>query len=163
MVRVGRSVFRSWFYFRIGYSTYLTFIIAMVNTVVVVWYLAIAQLPDIQRLFGNFVPFAVLSTLLCIPISIAFGWLHTKRTQGYSSEIEIQYEATPYYYRLKQGGYEMKVEVPTYLELLKLMRHLITAHELSRPEDISRMEKLEQTLRLLIAGGYVGTPKKQGP
>jgi hypothetical protein len=159
MVRVGRFVFRSWFYFRIGYSTYLAFILGMVNTVVVVWYLAIAQLPDIQKLFGHFVSFAVLSTLLGIPISIAFGWLHTKRTPGYSSEVEIQFEATPYYYRLKPGGYEMKVEVPTYLELLRLMRRLITARELSRPEDVSRLEELEQKLHTLIEGGYLRTPK----
>jgi hypothetical protein len=159
MVRVGRFVFRSWFYFRIGYSTYLAFILGMANAVVVVWYLAIAQLPDIQKLFGHFLSFAVFSTLLGIPISIAFGWLHTKRTQGYSSEVEIQYEATPYYYRLKPGGYEMNAEVPTYLELLRLLRSLLSAQGLLRPEDLSRMEELEQKLHTLIEGGYLRNPK----
>jgi hypothetical protein len=160
MVRVVRSLARSWYYFRIGYGTYLTFLLGAANTLVVVWYLAIAQVPDIQKLFGDFVPFAIFSTLLGIPLSVGFGWLHTKRSPAYSSEVDIMIEANPYYYKLTQGGYDRKVLVPTYLELLLLVRKLLTAQELLKPEDASRMNEIEQKLRTLIEGGYVAKPKK---
>jgi len=61
-------VARVWYYFRIGYSTYLTFVLGAANTLVVVWYLAIREVPAIENFFGHFVPFAILTTLVGVPL-----------------------------------------------------------------------------------------------
>jgi hypothetical protein len=161
MVKMLESLARSWYYFRIGYSTYLTFLLGVVNTVVVVWYLAIAQVPDIRNIFGHVGPFAAMVVVLGVPLSIGFGWLHTKRSPAYSSEVNISIEANPYYYKLTQSGYDRKVLVPTYLEILSLMRRLLNAQGI-QPKDTAKVDDLERQLRTLIEGGYVGTPKKHG-
>jgi len=151
-------VARLWYYFRIGYGTYLTFLLGAVNTLVVVWYLAIREVPLIESLFGRFVPFAVAVTLVGVPLSVAMGWLHIKRTPAYSSELDIGVEANPYYYKLPPG-FNREAFAPLYLELLTQMTRLLDVQNLLTNEDKSRIEELEQKMRLLISGGLVGTPR----
>jgi hypothetical protein len=151
-------VARLWYYFRIGYGTYLTFLLGAVNTLVVVWYLAIREAPAIENFFGHFVGFAVVIALVGAPLSVAMGWLHIKRTPAYSSEMDIGVEANPYYYKLPPG-YNKEAFAPLYLELLTQMTRLLDAQKLLKNEDKSRIEALEQKMRLLIEGGLVGTPR----
>jgi hypothetical protein len=149
---------RLWYYFRIGYATYLTFILGAVNTLIVVWYLAIQNAPTIQSIFGHFVPFAIIVTLIGVPLSIATGWMHLKRSPAYSSEQDIGVEANPYYYKLPPG-YNREVFAPLYLELLLEVKRLLQAQNLLDSEEKSRIESLEQKLRVLIEGGFVGKPR----
>lgn len=151
-------VARLWYYFRIGYGTYLTFLLGAVNTLVVVWYLAIREVPAVENLFGHFVPFAVLVTLVGVPLSVAMGWLHLKRTPAYTSELDIGVEANPYYYKLPPG-YNKEAFAPLYLELLTQVTRLLDAHKLLTNDDKSRIEALDRKMRLLIEGGFVGTPR----
>ena len=151
-------VARLWYYFRIGYGTYLTFLLGAVNTLVVVWYLAIREVPAIENFFGHFVGFAVVVALVGVPLSVAMGWLHIKRTPAYSSEMDIGVEANPYYYKLPPG-YNKEAFAPLYLELLTQTTRLLDAQNLLTSEDKSRIEALEQKMRLLIDGGLVGTPR----
>lgn len=149
---------RLWYYFRIGYGTYLTFLLGALNTLIVVWYLAIQGAPAIENLFGHFVPFAVVVTLVGVPLSVAMGWLHIKRTPAYSSEMDIGVEANPYYYKLPPG-YNREAFAPLYLELLIQTSRLLDAQKLLTNGDKSRIQALEQKMRLLIDGGLVGTPR----
>jgi hypothetical protein len=64
---------RLWFYFRTGYSTYLTFLLGYMSTLITVYYLAIKNIPELLDLFPRFVPFAVLSTVIGAPLSIIVG------------------------------------------------------------------------------------------
>lgn len=153
-----RFVARMWYYFRIGYATYLTFLLGVINTLVVVWYLAIAQMPEIQNIFGHFISFAILATVVGVPLGVAMGWLHIKRTPGYTSEVDIGVEANPYYYKLPPG-YNREAFAPLYLELLTQLSKLLEAQNLLTKDDKSRIEALEGKLQLLIDGGYVGTPR----
>lgn len=41
-------LFRCWYYFRIGYSTYLTFLLGFATTLVTVYYLAINNIPALK-------------------------------------------------------------------------------------------------------------------
>ena len=156
----ARFLTRLWFYFRIGYSTYLTFILGALNTLIVVWYLAIQQAPEIESFFGHFVPFAIATTVIGVPSSIFVGWVHYKRTSAFASEVDIQTEANPYYYKLFPGK-EEEVVVPMYLELLQSLRRLMQSEHLLSEEDISRIEGLESKMRHLMAGGMVGTPRRR--
>ncbi len=153
-----RFATRLWYYFRVGYSTYLTFILGATNTLVVVWYLAIREIPAVESVFGHFLPFAVVATTLGVPLSITIGWVHLKRSPAYRSEMDIGVESNPYYYKLPPG-YNREVFAPLYLELLTQLKRLLEAQKLLSDEEKSRIEVLEQKLQLLIQGGFVGTPR----
>jgi len=150
---------RLWFYFRIGYATYLTFILGAVNTLVVVWYLAIKDIPLVETWFGHFVPFAAALTLVGTPVSIISGWIHYKRSPAYTSEIDIQVEANPYNYKLVPGK-EVEAFAPTYLELLRLLRKLMESQKMLDNVELAEITRLESKLQLLLAGGMTGSPRR---
>lgn len=152
-------VARLWYYFRIGYSTYLTFILGYVSTLVTVYYLAIKNLPSLLDIFPHFVPFAVLATVVGGPLSVFIGWLHLKRSPAFSAEVDIGVEANPYNYKLPPGYYREAL-FPLYLELLTQMKRLLLARNALAPEDTIRIDDLEQKLPLLIQGGFVGIPRR---
>jgi hypothetical protein len=151
-------VARLWYYFRIGYATYLTFLLGAVNTLVVVWYLAIREMPPVESVFGHFLPFAIAVTLLGVPLSVGVGWIHLKRSPAYRSEVDITIEANPYNYKLPPGFWK-EVFAPLYLELLTQLERLAEAQTLLTGEDKSRIEALEHKLQILTKGGYVGIPR----
>ena len=52
--------FRSWFYFRQGWSVYFAFIFAALNTLIVTYYLAIENAPFLKSLFPSFIEYVVI-------------------------------------------------------------------------------------------------------
>lgn len=152
-------VARVWYYFRIGYATYLTFILGAANTLVVVWYLAIGEIPAVEKLFGHFIPFAVVTILVGVPFSVIVGWVHLKRSPAYSSELDISVEANPWYYKLPPG-YNREAFAPLYLELLLELSRLLEAQKLLTDEDRHRIETIQQRLEVLVKGGMVGQPRR---
>lgn len=155
-----RYVARMWYYFRIGYSTYLTFLLGYGSTLVTVYYLAIKSIPSLSDLFPHFAPFVVAATILGGPLSVAVGWVHIKRSPAYSSEADIGAEANPYNYKLTPGK-ETEIMMPLYLEMLTQLKHLIEAQKLLKSKDKNRIEALEQKIQVLMQGGYVGTPRRK--
>jgi hypothetical protein len=149
---------RMWYYFRVGYGTYLTFILGVANTLVVVWYLAIQNMPAIQSIFGHFVPFAIATVVVGVPLSIVIGWVHLKRSPAFRSEADIGVEANPYYYKWPPG-YWMEVIGPVCLETLTELTRLLEANKLLAGDEKSRIEDLERKLKVLNQGGYVGKPR----
>jgi hypothetical protein len=155
-----KFVTRLWFYFRMGYATYLTFILGYVSTLITVYYLAIKSVPDLLSIFPRFVPFAILATVTGVPLCIGAGWMHYKRSLAYTSEVDIQVEANPYNFKLAPG-YNLEVLGPLYLEILVLLKRLVAGQATLNEEDKARIEKLEGKLQVLVKGGMVGTPRKK--
>jgi hypothetical protein len=153
-----RYLARLWYYFRIGYATYLTFLLGVANTLIVVWYLAIQQAPQIENFFGHFAWFALFTVVVGTPLSVFVGWLHLKKSAAYSSELDIGVEANPYYYKFPPG-YWVEVLGPLYLELLLQMKGLLASQKALDSDQQKRIEDLEQKLKILISGGYVGRPR----
>lgn len=156
---VWRFVGRLWFYFRMGYSTYLTFLLGVANTLVVVYYLLIQNVPSLQVVFPHFAFFVVISVIVGVPLSVGVGWLHLKRTPAYLSEIDIGVEANPYYYKLAPG-HQMEVFAPINLELLRQVRKIMKSQNLLSDEEEKRLAELEGKMETLLRGGYVGSPKR---
>ena len=52
---------RAWYYFRLGYSTYLTFLLGYVSTLITVYYLAIKNMADLLSIFPHSALFALLA------------------------------------------------------------------------------------------------------
>jgi hypothetical protein len=150
---------RLWYYFRVGYSTYLTFLLGYTSTLVTVYYLAIKNLPSLLDLFPHFVPFAIIASVIGAPLSVLIGWVHLKRSPVFSSEADIGVEANPYTYKLSPGVWR-EVFAPTYQELLVQQKALLAAQNLLTDEEKSRIESLERKLQTLIDGGFVGRPSK---
>jgi hypothetical protein len=149
---------RLWYYFRLGYSTYLTFLLGYLSTLVTVYYLAIKNIPSLLELFPKFVPFAVLATVIGVPLSVGIGWAHLKRSPAFSSEQDIAVESNPYYYKLPPG-YNKDVYAPLSLEMLSLLSRLLQSEKLLDENDRARIEDLQRNMRILIEGGLVGRPR----
>jgi hypothetical protein len=157
-IDVARYTTRFWYYFRMGYATYLNFLLGYVSTLVTVYYLALKSAPTLLAIFPKFVPFAVLATVIGVPFTGLVGWVHLKRSQAYRSEADINVESNPYNYKLPPG-YWTDVFAPVYLELLTELKRLMEANKLLNSDDKARVDELEKKLRILKDGGYVGKPR----
>lgn len=77
-MKLSNFVFRMWFYFRMGYGTYLTFLLGFLTTLITVYYLAINNSPILLDIFPRFWLFAAIATVIGIPIGVLLGWFHMK-------------------------------------------------------------------------------------
>jgi len=154
-----RLMARAWYYFRLGYSTYLTFLLGYVSTLITVYYLAIRNIPDLLNAFPHFVPFAILATVIGVPLSVGIGWVHLKRSSMYSSEQDISVEANPYQYKLTPG-IGIEVSAPTSLVMLRILRSLAEKSETLTDSEKSMLDDLEKKWTALREGGYVGVPRR---
>jgi len=151
-----RFLARVWYYFRTGYSLYLSFPIGVFNTIVIVYYLLVPNIAQLRLVFSSFVLFLLIAALVAIPVAVGFGWIHMKKSPAYTSEVDISVEANPYYYKLPPG-YSREAYAPLYLELLQLTKRLLEAQNLLTPDDRARIDELERKMRRLIRGGQIGT------
>ena len=88
--------FRSWYYFRMGWSTYFAFIFAAINTLTVTYYLAIERVPVLVTIFPNFVQYVLIISCIGIPLLVIVGYIHYKRTVAFKSEVDVIMESNPY-------------------------------------------------------------------
>jgi len=159
-MKVDELASRSWYYFRIGYNTYLVFLLGYGSTLVTVYYLAIRNIPELQNLFQRFWLFAVLATVIGAPASVMIGWVHAKRSSLWKAEMDITVEANPYYYKLPPG-YWKDAAFPAYLKTLRLVRALSKRANLLTKEEEAEIDELEKKLKILLEGGYVGAPRRR--
>lgn len=156
----GLLLSRAWYYFRLGYSTYLTFILGYVSTLITVYYLAIKNVPSLLDIFPKFVPFAILATIVGVPLSVAVGWIHLKRSNLYSSEATISVEANPWNYKLPPG-YTRDAFYPTILAQLRILNKLAQKESIISDSEKDEIARLETKLQTLLDGGFLGTPRRK--
>jgi hypothetical protein len=157
--RLGKLINRAWYYFRMGYGTYLTFLLGYISTLVTVYYLAIKNAPALLEVFPHFQPFAILATVIGAPLAVAIGWLHLKRSSLYSSEVDIGVEANPYYYKLPPGFTPVAWRVT--LVTLRILRRLAETSGTLTDSEAAEIKDLESKTLTLLAGGYVGAPRRK--
>jgi hypothetical protein len=153
-----RHVARFWYYFRMGYSTYLNFLLGYVSTLVTVYYLALKSSPALLQIFPKFASFALPATIVGVPLTIFVGWVHLKRSPAFTSELDINVEANPYNYKLTPGVWKEALG-PVFLELLVQVRQLSQSQNLLDETSKSRVQELERRLEVLNAGGHLGSPR----
>jgi hypothetical protein len=156
----SRWIYRAWYYFRQGYSTYLTFLLGYVSTLVTVYYLAVRNMPPLLDLFPHFASFAVLATVVGVPLAVVIGWVHMKRSRLFSSEQDITVESNPYQYKLAPG-YLKEVWFPVMLMQLRLLGKIAENKGFLTDSERAEMDELEKKMRTLLTGGYVGAPKRE--
>ena len=105
-------LFRSWFYFRNGWSMYFAFIFAAINTLTVTYYLAIERVPALQVIFPSFFQYVSIVSLIAVPLLIGIGYAHYKRTKARKAEVDIGFETNPY-----QRRFVVNTEIILHLNL----------------------------------------------
>ena len=89
-------LFRAWYYFRMGWSTYFAFILAAINTLTVTYFLAIDNYPSLKSVFPSFEVYIVIIVTIGIPLLVIIGYSHYKRTVAFKSEVDVIMESNPY-------------------------------------------------------------------
>ncbi|MDJ0269042.1 MAG: hypothetical protein NXY59_00540 [Aigarchaeota archaeon] len=84
---------RRWYDFRNGHSTYLAFLLAFTNFIVINYRLVVEKLPELHSFFPSLTIFALFFVITYIPMAIVIGYLH--RTRQLKTEYKISFEANP--------------------------------------------------------------------
>jgi len=150
--------YRSWFYFRQGWSIYFAFIIAAVNTMITTYYLAVEKIPTLKSIFPSFEYYLITFIIIGIPLLVLIGYFHFKKTSGYASEIEITWESNPYWYKIRPG-HDTVVLFPFLLLFTKAMIKYSQNEKLNN-ENIVQMKELQNKMKFLIDGGMIGKDGK---
>jgi hypothetical protein len=140
---MGKNIgFRSWFYFRTGWSMYFAFILSAVNTLTVTYYLAVEKVPVLVEIFPTFLHYVVIFIAIGIPLLITTGYAHFKRTSARKAEVDISVETNPYMIRiLVNSEYILKLN----LTLSNLLLKLQTQEKLS-DKDVAELSEVQNEL-----------------
>ena len=135
--------FRFWYYFRTGWSTYFSFILASINTLTVTYFLAIENYPSLQAVFPSFEQYIVIISVVGVPILVAVGYMHFKRTQAFKSEIDVLIESNPYQRRnTVNGELNLRLNLKIISAILK-----ISKQDKISDSDIKDIEKVYQEIK----------------
>ena len=135
--------FRFWYYFRTGWSTYFAFILAAINTLTVTYFLAIENYPSLQAVFPSFEQYIVIISVIGVPILVAVGYMHFKRTQAFKSEIDVLIESNPYQRRnTVNGELNLRLNLKIISAILK-----ISKQDKISDSDIKDIEKVYQEIK----------------
>ena len=141
---VAKNVgFRSWYYFRTGWSTYFAFILAAINTLTVTYFLAIDNYPALKAVFPSFEQYIVIIVTIGIPLLIFVGYLHFKRTQAFRSEVDVLIESNPYQ---RRNTVNAEINLRLNLKILAMMLKISRKESISESE-IQEIEKLSDEIK----------------
>ncbi len=139
--------FRSWFYFRQGWSTYFAFIFAAINTLTVTYYLAIEEYPLLYAIFPTFLMYVLVVVSIAIPILVIVGYVHFKRSNAFKAEADINIEANPHQRRILSNT---ELLFPVMIKLLELTSKVSNNEKLSE-DDLNDISVLKETLKTHMA------------
>ena len=129
--------FRSWYYFRTGWSTYFAFILAAINTLTVTYFLAIENYPSLKTVFPSFEQYIIIIVSIGIPLLVTVGYTHFKRTHAFKSEVDGLIESNPYQKRNTVNG---EINLRLNLQLVSMLLKLSKKENLSE-EDTQEITK----------------------
>ena len=135
--------FRSWFYFRQGWSTYFAFIFAAINTLTVTYFLAIEEYPILNSIFPSFFVYVLIVVSTAIPILVFVGYVHFKRSNAFKAEADINIEANPHQRRILSNT---ELLFPILLKLLEINTKISNNEKLSEIEtnELNSLKKILQ-------------------
>ena len=134
--------FRSWYYFRMGWSTYFAFIFAAINTLVVTYFLAIENYPILLEIFPTFIVYVTIIVAIGIPLLITVGYVHFKRSPAFRAEASVMVESNPFSARLVVNS-DLTLKLNT--KLLKLILKIAEGEKISK-EEILAASKIQDEL-----------------
>ena len=133
--------FRGWFYFRQGWSNYLTFFMGAINTLTITYFLAIERYPVLIAIFPNYLQYVLIACSIGVPTIVLVGYAHWKKTAARKAEVDIFYEVNPYFVRVLVNT-EMMLEMN--LKLNERLLKLQAGKKLSEEESKELSKLLEK-------------------
>lgn len=135
-------IWRAWYYFRQGWSIYFAFAFAAINTMVTTYYLAIKDVPFLKEVFPSFVYYVLIITSIGIPILIATGYYHVKRSKAFTTEADVGFEANPHMRRILLNTEEI---LNQHIKITDMMIK-ISAQEKLTEEELKEIKKMQSEL-----------------
>ena len=135
-------LFRSWYYFRQGWSIYFAFILAAINTLTVTYFLAIDNYPNLKSVFPSFEQYVAMVVVIGVPLLIIIGYAHYKKTQGFKSEIDVLIETNPYQ---RRSVVNSEINLRLNLQLMSTLLKVAKKEDLSE-EEIEEMTQLHDEI-----------------
>jgi len=160
MLKLEELLFRSWYYFRNGYSTYLNFPVAFFTFISTTYYLAIKNMPFLQDVFAHFYVFVVVAVILIFPLGVFIGWLHMKKTLAYPIQMAINAESNPYNYKI-MPGISSDISWPMWHLMLRTMEKLSKKENILSTEESKEFEELRVKIERLRKGEVIGVSKQR--
>jgi len=140
---VSRNLlFRSWYYFRQGWSIYFAFILAAINTLTVTYFLAIDNYPNLKSVFPSFEQYVAMVVVIGVPLLIIIGYTHYKKTQGFKSEADVLIETNPY---PRRSVVNSEINLRLNLQLMSTLLKVAKKEDLSE-EEIEEMTQLHDEI-----------------
>lgn len=136
-------MFRAWFYFRQGWSTYFAFIFAAINTLTVTYFLAIEEYPILNSIFPSFLIYVLTVVSIGIPILVLIGYAHFKRSNAFKAEADINIEANPHQRRILSNT---ELLFPILIKLLDY-NVKISNNEKLTDKELSELNSLKKILK----------------
>ena len=139
---MGKNLgFRGWFYFRQGWSNYLTFFMGAINTLTITYFLAIERYPVLIAIFPNYLQYVLIACSIGVPTIVLVGYAHWKKTAARKAEVDIFYEVNPYFVRVLVNT-EMMLQMN--LKLNERLLKLQAGKKLSEEESKELSKLLEK-------------------
>jgi len=157
-MKFSKLIFRSWYYFRIGYGTYVAFPLGFASTMIVIYALAIVPVPFLHDIFSHLYIFGIVGFLIIGPISIYAGLYHIKRTGAYSAEASVLTESNPYVYKAIPGK-EREVFLPLMVLTAKGLAKVMEQQNTLTSEEQREFQIVLGKANTLLEGASVGLPK----
>ena len=131
--------FRGWFYFRMGWSTYFTFIFAAINTLTVTYFLAVDNYPTLHIIFPSFEIYVLITITIGVPLLVFIGYSHYKKTKAFRSEVDVLVETNPLMRRnVVNTDIILRFNINLISLVLKLSKDTISEDELNDMEKIQK-------------------------
>jgi len=137
--------FRSWFYFRMGWSTYFVFFLGAVNTLTVTYFLAIDNYPALKIIFPSFEIYVLIIISIGVPLLIFIGYSHYKKTKAFRSEMDVLIESNPF---LRRNTVNADINLRFNLRLIDLILKL--SKDTISKEELKDMEKIKSEIIELV-------------
>jgi hypothetical protein len=158
-VNFSKLLFRSWFYFRTGYNTYIAFFIGFSSNIIVIYKLGISENKFVGGYFASLTLFAIIALLVLIPISIATGLYHMKRTGAYAADASVATESNPYIYKVLPGK-EQEVFLPLWMMTVRGLARLLEQEKTMTADEKRELEETLAKATALLQGQFVGHPRQ---
>ncbi len=145
-MKSGNLIYRSWYYFRNGWSLYFAFIFAAINTLTVTYYLAIERIPSLQVIFPSFFQYVLIVVLTGIPFLTLIGYLHWKKSGARKAEIDISYEVDPYRARILVNS---EILLKININLIQLLTKITNDEKISDKEK-DEVDKINTEIQQFV-------------
>ena len=153
-----KLLYRAWFYFRIGYGTYLAFFVGFASNIVIIYALAIKPTPILFSYFRNLWQFTLVALVVAVPISVLVGLFHMKRTGAFAADASVSLEANPYIYKVLPGK-EQEVFLPLMIATARGIAKVLENQKSLTLDQKQEFEDILDKAEKLLGGQVFGVRK----